>query len=219
VREPNTTWVLRHAPTAYSEQYRVNSDPSTAVPLSARGRQLARGAAGQLSVEPFVTVVTSRLPRTAETAGLLLGDRQSIRIEPGLDELDYGQFDGGPFATYARWLLRAGQWAVPPGGSESQISAIRRMLAGLLSCLGSPGPRLVIGHGLLLSVLSWAREYGHAPVAELFLPEAPCLEPLTFTDAPLRDLIMSCLYEIDEARPSAPDVAVPAFLIGDAGTR
>ncbi|MEU4607195.1 hypothetical protein AB0F43_29785 [Kribbella sp. NPDC023972] len=77
--------------------------------------------------------------------------------------------DGGN--STARQPLR------PEGAGESQREAILRMLAALRAVTDYPGDRVIAGHGLMVSVLTW----GVGPQREtlpLFLPEAPNVEPL-----------------------------------------
>jgi 2,3-bisphosphoglycerate-dependent phosphoglycerate mutase len=190
VADAGTTYVLRHGPTEYSRSYRVNGDPTVAVPLMPDGPQLCEQAAATLPMDSFAVCVTSALPRTGQTARLLLGDRSvPVTVEPRLNELDYGDFESGPFLDYGDWLTAHGPWATPPGGVESQRSALLRMFGGLRAVLTSPGPRLVVGHGLLVSVLTWLREHPQSPLQDAFFPEGAYLTPLVFADAELTELL------------------------------
>jgi 2,3-bisphosphoglycerate-dependent phosphoglycerate mutase len=79
------------------------------------------------------------------------------------------------------------------------------MILGLLAALEQPGPRIVVAHGLLLSVLGWhmARTPG-APMP-LFFPEAPYLVPLAMSDDQLADRASSPLEELDaQVHPDQP---------------
>jgi probable phosphoglycerate mutase len=183
-----TTYLIRHGRTVLSSQYLVNGDPGVPVKLDATGRRQCR----QLSTAPWIpqlsTCVASEFGRCRETARLVLAGRgPAPLVEPGLNEIGYGVFEGGPWMTYGGWLRTADPNDGPDGGGESRRAAISRMLGGLARCLELPGPRLVVAHGLLVSVLLRLRDGG--PVDEWNLPEAPYVTPLAFDDPSLRRLI------------------------------
>ena len=85
-------FLMRHAEAAY-----VNADGSMVpderiVPLSARGRTQAARQAEALTSISFDRAICSSLPRTQETARIVLGDRQGIAPEPivALEEVKPG---------------------------------------------------------------------------------------------------------------------------------
>jgi probable phosphoglycerate mutase len=182
------TYLVRHAPTEYSLGYRVNGDPSTDVPLVTDAVTRCARSRRALPDSGIATWIASPFRRCVRTA-ILLGGRGRTVIEPGLAELDYGVYEGGPFTDYAGWLSAHGRDAVPPGSRESQAEGITRMLTGVRNALQRPGPRLVVAHGLLPSVVRWALDHPGEPLTEIFLPEAPYLVPLTVDDVQLADLI------------------------------
>ncbi|WP_327679421.1 histidine phosphatase family protein [Kitasatospora sp. NBC_00458] len=196
-----TTYLLRHSSTHYSAAHRVNGDPTVDLPLDSAGRAACRTGSGVLAaVQPKIWL-TSVFARTGETARLLMGDAdQPVRVEPALNEVDYGHFEGGLFTEYARWLVTAGPWENPPGAAESQREAIRRMLAGLRSARQLPPPRTVVAHGLLASVLRWhGRTSRDAPgeAMPIFFDEVPCLYLVRIEDGELEDLITALLEILD----------------------
>jgi len=73
-------------------------------------------------------------------------------------------------------------------GGESWYAAVDRLLTGLAGCLTYPGPRLVVGHGLLVSALHTLRDTD-GPLDALSLAEAPYVEPVVLTDAALAVLV------------------------------
>ncbi len=197
----STTHILRHGPTEYSRAYRVNGDPSVPVLLAPDGPEMCARAAGELPLDSYATCLITQLPRTGQTARLLLAGRElPLTVEPRLNELDYGDFEGGPFLAYGDWLGVHGPWAVPPGGVESQRSALLRMFTGLREALALPGPRLVVGHGLLISVLSWLRDNPRQPLRDAFFPEGRYLTPLAFTDDELAELLD---FQLTTLQPAA----------------
>jgi 2,3-bisphosphoglycerate-dependent phosphoglycerate mutase len=191
------THLLRHARTAYSVIYRVNGRPDIDVPLDAVGREACRERASQLPVSDAAICVITRFGRTRETAALVLDERPiPTVVEARLNEIDYGQFEGGPFVEYGYWLTNHGPWERPPGSRESQREAVLRMLDGLRALVDLPGPRLVVAHGLLLSIINATQSGG--PLTGIFFPEAPYLAPITLSDDALVSLADRLTNEINE---------------------
>lgn len=79
------------------------------------------------------------------------------------------------------------------------------MLLGLKDCLALPGPRLVVGHGLLLSVLFRQRGRPEGDAAPLFFPEAPCVQPLDVAHHMLGGWITELLSDLDTEDRQDPD--------------
>ncbi|MBT2453657.1 histidine phosphatase family protein [Streptomyces sp. ISL-86] len=199
---PDTTYLIRHAQTSYSARHLVNGSLRVDVPLDAEGLAASRAfRPGWLA--GIASCRTSGFTRTHQTAEALLAGRVvPVDADRRLNEIDYGAFEGGPWLAYGDWLRSAGRGAVPPGGSESWRDSVGRMLDGLLDCLAQPGPRLVVGHGLLGSVARCladpqASADGHA------LPEAPYLEPLALTDDQLVRLVADGRRLLGPARAEA----------------
>jgi 2,3-bisphosphoglycerate-dependent phosphoglycerate mutase len=193
------TYLVRHARTHYSVEYRVNGRRDVAVPLDQEGQSQCVSARAVLPVAGIATCVVSQFGRTAQTAELLLAGRVVTMVVDGrLDEIDYGEFEGGPFLEYGRWLRRSGPWQQPSGARESQREAIVRMIDGLRDVLTHPGPRLVIAHGLLVSVVNSTRT-GKRLTGEFF-PEAPYLAPVAFADDDLLSLSDRLIEEINTGR-------------------
>lgn len=186
----STSHIVRHGRTGFSAAYRVNGDPTAAIMLDEIGvAQCARQAESADWLDSLHVTLTSRFPRTKQTADLLLGAREVHRIVDGrLDEIDYGIFEGGPWLAYGTWLRAHSQATVPAKARESWHTAVHRLLDGMESCLRHPGPRLVVGHGLMLSVLLALRNSprSHGP---RHLPEAPYVDPVVLTDGELTELI------------------------------
>ncbi|SFC61636.1 histidine phosphatase family protein [Streptomyces aidingensis] len=200
-----TTYVLRHGRTAYSARYLVNGDPAVPVPLDEEGMSTSRAARTTLPTRSAQTWMTSAFPRARQTAAILLDDiAVTPSVNPLLDELHYGDFEGGPFLAYAAWLRCNGPWARPPGARESQREGIRRMLLGVRSALETPAPRIVVAHGLLLSVLRWRLACAPGAAMPLFFPEAPCLVPVAMADDELAGHVASLLEQVDASRRHEP---------------
>ncbi|MEU8972565.1 histidine phosphatase family protein [Streptomyces monashensis] len=193
-----TTYILRHGQTDYSKRYLVNGDPAKPVHLNEEGRNSLSGSWRTLPLHSVATWLTSEFPRARQTASLLMGvPAPALVIDARLNELDYGDFEGKPFLEYAVWLDSHGSSERPPGATESQREGIRRMLTGVLGALEHPGPRVLVGHGLLVSVLLWDQSRAGAEAMPLFFPEAPYLEPIAFPDDELLILVTALMDDLD----------------------
>ncbi|GGM90807.1 histidine phosphatase family protein [Streptomyces fuscichromogenes] len=209
-----TTYLLRHGETDYSKQHLVNGDPSRAVPLNEAGVRSCRQPWSALPIYRVRTWLASEFPRARQTASLLTGvPAPDLVVDARLNELDYGKFEGRPFLEYAAWLDTHGRSPCPPGSRESQRDGIRRMLSGVHAALKYPGPRVLVGHGLLLSVLLWYRDRSRSEPAPLFFPEAPCVEPLSVPDDVLPDWIEALLTELDREEPQDPEARGSAAIL------
>jgi 2,3-bisphosphoglycerate-dependent phosphoglycerate mutase len=190
------TYLLRHGQTSLSASYRVNGDARLAVSLDETGREQCRRARAAIPVAEIRTCVSSEFSRAIETAKLILQDaRVVVTADRRLNELHYGALEARPFSEYAAWFGRHGPHG-RPGATESQREAIRRMLDGLRSALALPGSRLVVTHGLALSVISWRQHHALADEAISF-PEAPCATPMPLADADLRRTIDALITDLD----------------------
>lgn len=106
-------YLLRHAEAAYvAEDGTVTDDPRQ-VGLTRTGRIQARKQAAVLASIDFDRAICSGLPRTRETAGIILADRRHPRLEevPALEEIRGGGREQ-PVADVAEWLRHvANPWA------------------------------------------------------------------------------------------------------------
>lgn len=199
------TYIVRHGRTAYSASYRVNGDRRVPVLLDHEGRAQCWAARGLIPLHRIASATSSAFPRAVQTAGMLAaGAGFDVDIDDGLDEIDYGLFEGGPFAAYADWLKRNGPRARPPGASESQREALRRMLSALYRVLEKPGPRLVVTHGLLVSVLGAGQ-----CASRVFFAEAPYVRPRLYRDDELAHLLDALARELDTDATFAESSLLP----------
>jgi len=199
-----STWILRHGQTDHSVQHLVNGDPARAIDLNRAGQEACRQAASLPHLSGTQTWITSEFLRARQTCRILMG---LPLVEPladqRLNELDYGAFEGGPFLSYGAWLALHGADERPEAATESQREGILRMLTGLRGVLEYPGDRVVVGHGLLMSVLTWGL-HRSSETLPLFLPEAPYVEPLLLRDDQLADLIATLLDRIGQVEARSP---------------
>ena len=179
------TYLLRHGRTHLSALHQVNGDPAIGVALDEAGVSQCQALADAAWLGTVATCVTSRFLRTQQTADHLLGTHRSERIiEPRLDEVPYGTFEGGPWLTYGAWLAEHGPFVRPSGGRESLYEATVRLLDGLASVLDRPGPRLVVGHGHLVALIQ-RLQMQPTSLTELRFPEATYVSPIVLSDSDL----------------------------------
>lgn len=149
-RRPDV-WLVRHGETEWARLGRHTS--RTDVPLTATGREEARGLAGRLAHHPFSLVLTSPLSRATETAALA-GFGDMAVPDPDLREWDYGSLEGRLTddirADYPDWTIWRGPW---PGGETIDEVATRadRVIARVKA---ADGDVLLFGHGHQLRVLA-----------------------------------------------------------------
>jgi broad specificity phosphatase PhoE len=139
--------LARHAESVLNVERRVSGNPARDVPLTERGRDEARQLGAHLAQLPIDACVHTRFPRTALTARTALEGRDvPFVVEPLLDDIDIGEFDGAPLDEYRAWKHGHPRNHPFPGG-ESLDDAARRYAAGLRRLLERPGDRvLVITH-------------------------------------------------------------------------
>ena len=123
--------LVRHAHARSNADDRINSTPP-GEGLSELGVEEALALREALAYEPIDLGVATRLARTQETLELALGGRDVPRIVlPGLDEIGFGSYEGGPFAAYRDWAWtnepdarvpgrRGEQGARRPSGSQAR---------------------------------------------------------------------------------------------------
>jgi broad specificity phosphatase PhoE len=127
--------IARHAESVLNLEQRVNGDPSRQVGLTEEGREEARQLGTQVANLPLDLCVHTRFSRTSETAVIALAGRDvPFAVEPLLDDIDVGDFDGAPLAEYRAWK-HGHPRDVPFPGGESLDDAARRYAAGLRNLL------------------------------------------------------------------------------------
>jgi broad specificity phosphatase PhoE len=136
--------------------------------LSEAGRAEARRFGALLASESIDVGFSSRLFRTQETLDLALAGRDVPRIvEPLLDEIGFGSFEGGPLATYRTWAWENDPTAPCPGDGESRADAARRIAKVLRILLERPEETLlVVGHAMPIRYVIEASG-GRFPTARL----------------------------------------------------
>lgn len=127
-----TILVLRHSLALANEQ-RILMGATLDSPLSEKGRELARQKGRFLRAEGFMPdrVYTSQLRRAKETVEIILAELDAtpdvIELE-GLNERDFGPYDGKPYEFVLDAVARYGN---NPPGTEHTDAVLERVLLGL----------------------------------------------------------------------------------------
>jgi probable phosphomutase (TIGR03848 family) len=159
-----TVLLIRHGRTkANAEGVLAGWTPG--VVLDEKGVEQARELAGRLSVVPLVAVVTSPLERTRETAGLMLGERETevpVHVDERVGECRYGDWTGGSLKTLAKepmWKVVQAHpsAAVFPGAEgESMAHMQHRAVTAVREWndrLGSDAVYAVVSHGDVIKAI------------------------------------------------------------------
>ena len=144
------TYVVRHGETEWSLTGQHTG--STDIPMTEKGRAVARRLQPILAKQSFSLVLTSPLRRARETCELAgLGPRATV--EPDLMEWNYGEYEGlTPRQIHARrpgWMIfRDG---CPGGESPEQVG--ERADRVIARARAVPGDVALFAHGHIFRVL------------------------------------------------------------------
>jgi 2,3-bisphosphoglycerate-dependent phosphoglycerate mutase len=155
----------RHGESTFSAKNLLNGDPYRWNRLTRKGRKQARRLGEELRDQPIDLAVTTRFPRTRETADIALDGRPIPRlVVPELDDVRVGEFEGRPVEENRRWLREHGPAARIPGG-ESRAEAILRYVQGYRVILARQEPViLVVAHGLPITAVILAMKGEDIPI-------------------------------------------------------
>jgi broad specificity phosphatase PhoE len=176
--------LARHGESEFSVVGTVNGDPSIAVALTDVGREQALGLGEQLADDELDLCVTSEFERVRETADLALGDREVPRLVlPELNDVRFGNFEGGTLADYREWAGANAPTLEAPGGGESRSDTVARYVRAYREILArSERTVLVVAHGLPIRyVLNALEETDPAPLVE----QVPYAKPYRLAAAEL----------------------------------
>ena len=144
-----TIFLARHA-LAASNDAGLASYAAPGDGLTPAGVAQARRLGDLLAREEIALGVATELRRTRETLELALDGRDVPRVVvPELNEIHFGNFDGGLLSAYREWAGSEAPILAAPGGGESRAQGAARYAAGLRLLLARPeASALVIGHAL-----------------------------------------------------------------------
>jgi broad specificity phosphatase PhoE len=191
----------RHAESTLNVAGRLGTDPSGPVALTPRGREQARQLGRQVANLDIDLAVVTRFVRTRETVDCALnGSDVPLLVEPDLDEIRAGVFDGQPIGVYSAWKDEHPHGERFPHG-ESLDDATRRYANALRRLLGRPeAVTLIVGHELAIRYIVDAAAGAHdLGVSEMRIANAM---PYFFDEAALR----TAAARLDAfASPASPD--------------
>jgi broad specificity phosphatase PhoE len=158
--------LARHGESELSVVGTVNGDPATACALTERGRAQAKRLGELLGEVEIDLCLTSEFERARETADIALAGRDIARlVVPGLNDVRFGEFEGGTLATYREWAAANEPTVEAPGGGESRSATVLRYADAYRTILARPEPLiLVVAHGLPIRYVLNALD-GTAPTA------------------------------------------------------
>jgi broad specificity phosphatase PhoE len=147
----------RHAESSVNAAGLLSSDPSRPIGLTPRGREQARQLGEQLANLNIELAVATRFLRTRETVELALHGRNvPLLVEPDLDEIRAGAFDGKPIRTYWTWKEQHARSERFPFG-ESLDDATRRYADALRRLVTrQEAVTLIVGHELSIRYIAEA---------------------------------------------------------------
>lgn len=177
--------LTRHAESTANTGHFLSSDPSQPIGLTPNGRAQALRLGRQLAGLEIDLAVATSFRRTQETAELALHSRRvPLLLEPDLDEIRAGIFDGRAVDAYWKWREHHSPSDRFPGG-ESLDEATRRYANAIQRLLTrSEGVTLVVGHELALRYVAEAAAGLDAlSQSELYIPNAT---PYFFDEEALR---------------------------------
>jgi probable phosphoglycerate mutase len=189
----------RHAESAANVAHVISSDPARPAALTRQGRLQARKLGAQLANLEIDVAFCTRFLRTRQTADLALRGRGiPILVEPRLDEVQAGIFDGAPIQAYWAWKEQhAPSERFPHGESLDEAvgryaDALRRLLAR------TEAVTLIVAHELGLRYIATAAA-GTASAARAPTSVANAV-PYLFDEPSVRRAL-DCL---DALTPSTP---------------
>lgn len=165
--------VTRHGESVEAAQGLANGDPTRDPGLTAKGREQAEELRRRLADVWIDLCITSQFPRTQETAAIALGDREvACNTDAALNDIQYGELDGGPIDEYREWARRHPVWMPIPGG-ESRVDVASRLCAAMARILERPERcALVATHEKLVAYLLTATRGERPTQTHLDIPYA-----------------------------------------------
>jgi broad specificity phosphatase PhoE len=144
-----TIFLARHA-LAASNDAGLASYAAPGDGLTPKGVEQAHRLGELLADEEIALGVATELRRTQETLELALDGRGVPRVVVSeLNEIHFGNFDGGLLSAYREWAGSETPTLAAPGGGESRAQGAARYAAGLRIVLARrEASALVIGHAL-----------------------------------------------------------------------
>jgi broad specificity phosphatase PhoE len=158
-------WLIRHGETEWSLSGAHTS--RTDLPLTPRGKEKAAMIRAELTDRNFALVLTSPLRRARETCEAA-GFGGLALVDPNLQELDYGDYEGRTTAEIQRERPGWSLWKDGCPNGETFEHAAARAESVIARALAADGDTALFAHGHILRMLA-ACWLGLAPdAARLF---------------------------------------------------
>jgi len=153
---------------ALSNQAGVVSGMPPGGGLTAAGVEQARLLGAAAAREPVDLGVATEFLRSRQTLDLALDGRDVPRIVLGkLNEIRFGDFDGGLLSDYRVWAWTERPDVRPPGAGESRAEVAARVADALDELLARPEQAiLAVGHALPVRYILDAAQ-GRVPAARI----------------------------------------------------
>lgn len=170
-------WLIRHGETEWSLSGAHTS--RTDLPLTPRGKEKAEMIGAELIDRNFALVLTSPLRRARETCEAA-GFANVALVDPNLQELDYGDYEGLTTAEIQRERPGWSLWRDGCPNGETFEHAAARSESVIARALASDGDAALFAHGHILRILA-ACWLGLAPdAARLFALSTASLSTLGY---------------------------------------
>jgi broad specificity phosphatase PhoE len=144
-------WLIRHGETAWSLSGAHTS--RTDIPLTLHGIEKAKMIGAALVNRNFALVLTSPLQRARDTCEAAGFGRVAI-VDPNLQELDYGDYEGRTTTEIQRERPGWSLWRDGCPNGESFEHAAARAESVISRALAADGDVALFAHGHILRILA-----------------------------------------------------------------
>lgn len=179
-------YLMRHAEAAYFNEAGARVAEPNSVPLTPNGRLQALAMADWLAPVSFDRAICSGLPRTIETAGIVLGGRDlTLETSPALAEIRGADMDERARLSpsdYAYSMFRAGEPGATFAAGEAFAAFRDRVLPAFIDILQDnawTNLLLVCHGGTNRAILTWFLGLGLDAFGQ-FEQDSCCLNILDF---------------------------------------
>jgi broad specificity phosphatase PhoE len=184
-------WLLRHAEAAYFDEHGRHDPNARDVPLTPNGRAQASAMRDLLKNVSFDRAVCSGLPRTCQTAGIVLAERQmELELVPDLCEIETGDRSAVPPERlkdeFAYALFTAGDGGSSFHRGERFDHFLARVVPAWEKVISAPDWKemLLVAHGVTNRVLlAWVLDLPLAMIGR-FEQDSCCLNVIDLDTAP-----------------------------------
>ncbi|BCW89341.1 phosphoglycerate mutase GpmB [Alphaproteobacteria bacterium SO-S41] len=189
-------YLMRHAQAAYFDDAGARRPEPNTVPLTPKGRQEALAMADWLAPVPFDRAICSGLPRTEETASIVLGGRElTLEHAPGLKEIQGAGLEERAAldpSVYAYAMFRAGEPDARFAAGERFADFQTRVLPAFMTILQDTAwtNLLLVCHGgTNRAILTWFLGLGLDTFGQ-FEQDSCCLNILDFDQLDVTGMIV-----------------------------